>query len=74
MKSLIKKDYIRSDQLNLIEALQLNTALEIKNISQGAGIREDRIKDILNQMVKANGPIEYDQKAGTVTLKEEVDF
>lgn len=74
MKSLIKKDYIRSDQLKLIRSLQLDADLEIKNISAGAAIREDRIKDILNKMVNEGGPIQYDPKAGTVLLKEEVDF
>ncbi len=74
IKSLIRKDYIRSDQLKVIKSLQVDAALDIKGISSATGIPIDRVKLILSQMVQANGPIEYDPKAGVVTLKEEVDF
>jgi len=74
MKSLIKAGYIQSAQLKLIQALQPNTTLELKGIVQAMGLREDVAKNILTKMVQKNGPIEYDEAAGTVTLKGEVDF
>jgi len=74
MKSLIKAGYIQSAQLKLIQALQPNTTLELKGIAQAMGLREDVAKNILIKMVQKNGPIEYDQGSGTVTLKGEVDF
>jgi hypothetical protein len=54
--------------------LQPNTTLEIKAIVQAMGLREDVAKNILTKMVQKNGPIVYDEAAGTVTLKGEVDF
>ena len=74
MKSLIKAGYIQSAQLKLIQALQPNTTLELRNIVQAMGLREDVAKSILTKMVQKNGPIEYDEAAGTVTLNGEVDF
>ena len=74
MKSLIKAGYVQSAQLKLIQALQPNTTLELKGIVQAMGLREDVAKNILTTMVQKNGPIEYDEAAGTVTLKGEVDF
>ncbi len=74
MKSLIKAGYIQSAQLKLIQALQPNTTLELKGIAQAMGLREDVAKNILTKMVQKNGPIEYDQGSGTVTLKGVVDF
>jgi len=74
MKSLIKAGYIQSAQLKLIQALQPNTTLEIRNIVQAMGLREDVAKNILTEMVQKNGPIEYDEGSGTVTLNGEVDF
>jgi len=74
MKSLIKAGYVQSAQLKLIQALQPNTTLELKGIVQAMGLREDVAKNILIKMVQKNGPIEYDEAAGTVTLKGEVDF
>ncbi|MFX1574080.1 MAG: hypothetical protein ACFFB0_15155 [Promethearchaeota archaeon] len=74
MKSLIKAGYIQSAQLKLIKALQPNTTLELKSIAQAMDLREDIAKSILTKMVHKNGPIEYDEVAGTVTLKGEVDF
>ncbi|MDX1798512.1 MAG: hypothetical protein R3255_07680 [Candidatus Lokiarchaeia archaeon] len=74
MKSLIKAGYIQSAQLKLIQALQPNTTLELKGIAQGMGLREDVARSILSKMVQKNGPIEYNEGAGTVTLKGEVDF
>ncbi|MFX1570934.1 MAG: hypothetical protein ACFFCV_21555 [Promethearchaeota archaeon] len=74
MKSLIKAGYIQSAQLKLIQALQPNTTLDLKAIVQAMGLREDVAKSILTKMVQKNGPIEYDQGSGTVTLKGEVDF
>ncbi|MFX1467312.1 MAG: hypothetical protein ACFFB8_01510 [Promethearchaeota archaeon] len=74
MKSLIKAGYVQSAQLKLIQALQPNTTLELKGIVQAMGLREDIAKNILKAMVQKNGPIEYNEAAGTVTLKGEVDF
>ena len=74
MKSLIKAGYIQSAQLKLIQALQPNTALDLKAIVQAMGLREDVAKGILTKMVQKNGPLEYDEGSGTVTLKGEVDF
>ncbi|MFW9880846.1 MAG: hypothetical protein ACFFG0_47900, partial [Candidatus Thorarchaeota archaeon] len=74
MKSLIKAGYIQSAQLKLIQSLQPNTALEIKNIVQAMDLREDVARNILSKMVQKKGPIEYNEAAGTVTLNGEVDF
>ena len=74
MKSLIKAGYIQSAQLKLIQALQPNTTLELRNIVQAMGLREDVARNILTKMVQKNGPIEYDEGSGTVTLNGEVDF
>jgi chromosome segregation ATPase len=74
MKSLIKAGYVQSAQLKLIQALQPNTTLELRGIVQAMGLREDVAKSILAKMVQNNGPIEYDEGSGTVTLKGEVDF
>ena len=74
MKSLIKAGYIQSAQLKLIQALQPNTTLDLKGIVKAMGLREDVAKNILTKMVQKNGPIEYDEASGTVTLKGEVDF
>ncbi len=74
MKSLIKAGYIQSAQLKLIQSFQPNTTLELKGIVQAMGLREDVARSILTKMVQKNAPIEYDEGAGTVTLKKEVDF
>ncbi|MFX1452618.1 MAG: hypothetical protein ACFFCM_17405 [Promethearchaeota archaeon] len=74
MKSLIKAGYIQSAQLKLIQSLQPNTTLELKGITQAMGLREDVARNILTKMVQKNGPIEYNEASGTVTLKGEVDF
>ena len=74
MKSLIKAGYVQSAQLKLIQALQPNTTLELRGIVQAMGLREDVARNILTKMVQKNGPIEFDEGSGTVTLKGEVDF
>ncbi|MFX1391212.1 MAG: hypothetical protein ACFE9Z_14190 [Promethearchaeota archaeon] len=74
MKSLIKAGYVQSAQLKLIQALQPNTTLDLKAIVQAMGLREDVARNILQKMVQKNGPIEYNESSGTVTLKGEVDF
>ena len=74
MKLLIKKEYIRSAQYQFIRALQQNTAIELKNIIAALDLKEAQAKKIVKEMVQANGPIEYDEDAGTVMLKGEVDF
>jgi len=74
MNLLIQKDYIQSDQIKLIKALQKGAALDLKNILVAIDLREDKADKILKKMVEQNGPIEYDEQAGTVKLLEEVDF
>lgn len=74
MNLLIQKDYIQSDQIKLIKALQKDAALELKNILVAIDLREVKADKILKKMVEQNGPIEYDEQAGTVKLLEEVDF
>ncbi len=74
MKSLIKAGYIQSPQLKVINALLPQSTLEIKALVSASGLREDVFRNILVKMVQKNGPIEYDEAGGTVTLKGEVDF
>ena len=72
IKSLVSKNYIKSTQLTLIKALQVGTALDVKNVSLGLDIAEETAKKILRKIVEENGPITFDEGAGTVTLNEEV--
>ncbi|TFF97939.1 MAG: hypothetical protein EU547_02955 [Promethearchaeota archaeon] len=74
MKILIKHDYIKSGQVKLIKALQPGTTLELNHILMAIDLNEDKARQILRKMQAQNGPIEFDEQAGTVTLKEEVDF
>ena len=74
MKSLIKAGYIQSPQFKVINSLVPQTSLEIKGLVSATGLREDVFRNILAKMVQKNGPIEYDETAGTVKLNEEVDF
>lgn len=74
MKSLIKAGYVQSPQLQVIKALVPNTTLELKGLVSASGLREDVFRSILTKMVQNNGPLEYDEAGGTVTLKQEVDF
>jgi len=74
MKSLIKAGYIQSAQLKVINALVPQKTLDIKGLVSASGLREDVFRNIIVKMVQKNGPIEYDEASGTVTLKGEVDF
>ena len=74
MKALIKSKYISSQLLQLILSLQKDATLDLKNILVAIDMREDIAKNILNKMIELNGPVEFDEVAGTVTLNEEVDF
>jgi len=74
MKSLIKAGYIQSNQLQVINSLVPQKTLEIKGLVSASGMREDVFRSIIVKMVQKNGPIEYDEAAGTVTLTGEVDF
>ncbi|MHA2006732.1 MAG: hypothetical protein ACXABO_12940 [Promethearchaeota archaeon] len=74
MKSLIKAGYVQSPQLKVINSLVPQTSLEIKGLVSASGLREDVFKSILAKMVQENGPLEYDEASGTVTLQTEVDF
>ncbi|MCK4687153.1 MAG: hypothetical protein KAT66_03425, partial [Candidatus Lokiarchaeota archaeon] len=57
-----------------IRALQQGSTLDLRNIIVAIDMREDQAKNILRKMVEENGPIEYNEGAGTVKLLEEVDF
>ncbi|KKM71253.1 hypothetical protein LCGC14_1432530 [marine sediment metagenome] len=74
MKSLIKAGYIQSNQLKVIKSLVPETTLDLKGLVSASGLREDVFRGILSKMVQKNGPIEFDEGGGTVTLKGEVDF
>jgi len=74
MKSLIKAGYIQSNQLKVIKSLVPGTTLDLKGLVSASGLREDVFRGILTKMVQKNGPIEFDEGEGTVTLKGEVDF
>lgn len=74
MKILIRNDYIKSEQVKLIKALQPGTTLELNHILMAIDLNEEKAREILRKMEQQNGPIEFDEQAGTVTLKEEVDF
>ena len=74
MKILINKKYINSLLYQFIKALQVGSTLDIKNILLAIDMREDQARKIITKMLEEDGPIEYDQVAGTITLKEEVDF
>ena len=74
MKILINKKYINSSLLQLIKALQVGSALDLKNILQAIDLREDKAKGFIIKMLEENGPIIYDEQSETIKLKEEVDF
>jgi chromosome segregation ATPase len=74
MKVLINKRYISSSLYQFIRALQVGSALDLKNILVAIDMREDHAKKIINKILEENGPIEYNPSNGTITLKEEVDF
>jgi len=74
MKALIKSKYISSQLLSFILSLQKDSALDLKSILVAIDLKEDTAIKFLKLMIKENGPIEFDEGAGTVLLKEEVDF
>jgi len=74
MKVLIKRKYINSLLYQFIKALQLGSALDLKNILVAIDMREEHARKIITKMLEDDAPIEYDQSSGTITLKEEVDF
>ncbi len=74
MKLLIRKKYIISPQLQLIQALQADTTLDLKNMLIALDIRENIAKGILSKIIEEGGPLEYDEASGKVLLKSEVDF
>jgi chromosome segregation ATPase len=74
MKILIEKKYINSALYQFIRALQPGSALDLKNILLAIDMREDKAIRIIKKMIEENAPIELDQEAGTILLKEEVDF
>ncbi|MBY9012801.1 MAG: hypothetical protein KGD70_10545 [Candidatus Lokiarchaeota archaeon] len=74
MKILINKKYISSQLYQFIKALQVGSKLDIKNILLAIDMKEDQARKIIARMLEDDAPIEYDQVASTITLKEEVDF
>ncbi len=74
MKALIRMKYISSDILRVIQALQKDVALDLENIVVALDISPDKAKKILRKIVEENGPIQFDESAGTVKLTGEVDF
>jgi len=74
MKALIKSKYISSQLLQFIMSLQKDTTLELRNILIAIDMKEAIAKKILKKIIEQNGPIEYDEAAGTVTLKGEIDI
>ena len=74
MKVLIKRKYINSLLYQFIKALQLGSALDLKNILVAIDMREEHARKIITKMLEDDAPIEYNQSSGTITLKEEVDF
>ena len=74
MKALIKSKYISSQLLQLIMSLQKDATLELRNITLAIDMKEDTAKKILKKMIEQGGPIEFDEAAGTVTLKGEIDI
>ena len=74
MKILIHENYITSWQYQLIKSLQKDSTLELKNILLAADIREDQARRLLKTVVEENGPVVFDEIAGTVKLLKEVDF
>ena len=74
MKLLIEKKYIKTPQVQLIGALQVGTELDLKNILQAYDIKMDVATKILRKIVELGGPVEFNEAAGMITLKAEVDF
>jgi chromosome segregation ATPase len=74
MKKLIGRGYISSAQYQFIKALQKGSVLDIKNIIVAIDMREEQARKVLRKMVEENGPIEYNETAGTVKLLQEVEF
>lgn len=74
MKLLIEKNYIKTPQVHLIGALQVGTELDLKNILQAYDIKMEVASKILRKIVELGGPVEFDEAAGKITLKAEVDF
>ncbi|MFX0057879.1 MAG: hypothetical protein ACFE85_00265 [Candidatus Hodarchaeota archaeon] len=74
MKILINKKYISSSLYQFFRALQVGSALDLKNILLAIDMREDYAKKLINKMIEDNAPIIYNEDSGTITLKEEVDF
>ena len=60
--------------VHLINALQVGTELDLKNILQAMDIKIEVATKILRKIVELGGPVEFDEAAGKVTLKTEVDF
>ena len=74
MKILINKRYINSQLYQFIKALQVGSNLDLQNILLAIDMREEQARKIITKMLEEGAPIEYDQAANTITLKEEVDF
>ena len=74
MKILINKKYFNSSIYQFFRALQVGSALDLRNILLAIDMREDQAKKIINKLLEEKAPIIYDQNSNTITLKEELDF
>jgi len=73
IRSLINKDYIHTTELRVIKALQKDVTMEVSKLSTTLALRDDDIKKIMRKIMEANGSIEFNESAGTIILRGEVD-
>jgi chromosome segregation ATPase len=71
---LIKRGFINSELYEFICSLDKKKPLDLNFICQTIKIKSEKAKKVVEKMIEANGPIEFDEKTGTVTLKKEVEF
>ena len=73
IRSLVNKDYIHTTELRVIKALQKDVTMEVSKLSTTLALRADDIIKIMRKIMEANGPIEFNESAGTIVLRGEVD-
>ncbi|MHA1522200.1 MAG: hypothetical protein ACTSRK_18650 [Promethearchaeota archaeon] len=74
MKLLVKKNYIKTPQVQLINALQVGTELDLDSILKANDIKMEVATKILRKIVELGGPVEFKEAAKKVILETEVDF
>ena len=47
--------------------------MEVSKLSTTLALKVDDIKKIMRKIMEANGPIEFNESAGTIILRGEVD-